>query len=187
MALAIQVPKSSLYRRAVRSSNDVTHPILKHLYDYWKSRCSGRRCPARADLDPVDIPRLLPHILLVDTQPGADAFRVRLAGTEVVRWCGCEITGRELQDLPNSEIMEIFEEYRQTALNQEPRLSQGPLKNAFGTHKNVQRLLLPLSTDGATADMIIGGVIFDRSLISAPEEIDFPQVSSEIAAIHRVG
>ena len=184
---AIKIPGSALHGRPVRTERDVTHPVLNNLYSYWISRCGKRRCPARSDLDPVDIPRLLPHIVIVDVGQESSTFRIRLAGTEVVRWNDKEITGTRIEDVQNSEILAIIEEYRQTAINLTPRLSSGPLKNNFGQHKNVQRLLLPLSADGVKANMIIGGIIFDRSLISAPERADYHQSDPDLAMVRSAG
>ena len=41
-------------------------PVLADLYEYWQSRRRGDGLPARGDIDPVDIPALLEHLILVD-------------------------------------------------------------------------------------------------------------------------
>jgi hypothetical protein len=58
-------------------------PVLRPLWRYWTERCRDRQCPARSDIDPVDIPRLLPHIGLIDVETDASRFRYRLIGTRM--------------------------------------------------------------------------------------------------------
>jgi hypothetical protein len=36
------------------------HERVRAIYRYWDSKRNGRLMPRRADLDPVDIPKLLP-------------------------------------------------------------------------------------------------------------------------------
>ena len=57
----------------------------KQLYDYWLSKHAGGRPPCRHDLDPpVDVPRLIPNIMLIDIE--GETLRYRLVGTAI--W-GC--------------------------------------------------------------------------------------------------
>ena len=54
--------------------------------------------PSRADIDPVDIPRLLPDVMLVERF--ADGrYRYRLIGTENSRAHGMNATGRYLDEI----------------------------------------------------------------------------------------
>lgn len=54
---------------------------LRNGYHYWRRKGADRLLPHRRDIDPVEIPHLLPHIRLVDVvAPGR--FRYRLVGTE---------------------------------------------------------------------------------------------------------
>ncbi len=43
-------------------------PVTHHLdlYAYWRATRGHRMMPARGDLNPGDIPTLLPHLILVD-------------------------------------------------------------------------------------------------------------------------
>lgn len=84
-------PVMSEHRVAADTLACVTEPLLRRLADYWLSRRAGRVMPARADIDPLDIPWALPHLYLVDcvsdAGPGADGgrwrYRYRVAGDEV--------------------------------------------------------------------------------------------------------
>jgi hypothetical protein len=39
-------------------------------YDYWRGKGAGKEVPARADIDPLDIPRLLANVFLMDVVAG---------------------------------------------------------------------------------------------------------------------
>jgi hypothetical protein len=58
-------------------------------YEYWlgKGRGAGKAMPARADIDPLDIPALLANVFLIDVVPGNPRrFRFRLVGTASPNW-----------------------------------------------------------------------------------------------------
>jgi len=62
-------------------------PAQRQMYDYWRGKRAARRMPSRRDIDPVDIPRLLPNILISEivAGPAGVRYRYRLAGTTVAR------------------------------------------------------------------------------------------------------
>jgi hypothetical protein len=68
----------------------------RDLYDYWHACAQSRPLPSRYDIDPVDIPHLLPGLSLLDTGPELETLRYRLAGTRVREIYGTEITGRSV-------------------------------------------------------------------------------------------
>jgi hypothetical protein len=73
-------------------------PVLSALWRYWDEKRMARVMPRRCDLDPpLEIPRLLPHLLLVERAEGR--FRWRLAGTAVVDAYGQELTGRFIDEV----------------------------------------------------------------------------------------
>ena len=67
-------------------------PISHHidLYRYWLAKRADRRMPARRDLDPCDIPKLLPYVMIVEKAD--DRFRWRLVGSAVAREAGRDLT-----------------------------------------------------------------------------------------------
>jgi PAS domain len=61
------------------------------LYAYWLAKRGLRAMPGRSDLNPADIPRLLPHLII--SERADDQFRHKLLGTGVVRDLGYDATG----------------------------------------------------------------------------------------------
>ena len=55
---------------------------LTAVFDYWRGKSTGLRLPRRRDIDPVDIPKLLPILMVVEVLPSG-RYRYRLIGTEM--------------------------------------------------------------------------------------------------------
>ncbi len=72
---------------------DGCHERVRAIYLYWDGKRNGRLMPSRADLDPVDIPKLLPDICLVDVVPDARKYVYRLIGTNECAMRGRDPTG----------------------------------------------------------------------------------------------
>ena len=71
------------------------HPSVQCFYEYWRSKCVDGRLPERHDIDPLEIPELLPGIILMDVARDGQRlrFRIRLAGTMVCSVHHRDITG----------------------------------------------------------------------------------------------
>ena len=142
---------------------DPASPELIDGMAYWERICgAGRSMPGRADIDPVDIPALLPNVFLVDVEAGRRDFRYRLLGTEIVSHSVANYTGRSLRDLPAqrppSRIWSLFE-----AVVAEQRPLCALIPTLGNPEKFVEKLAMPLSDDGAAVDMLFGLIKFERS------------------------
>ena len=133
---------------------------LQALFDYWQRKRNGRVAPARADIVPTEIRPLLPRIFIVEIVGSPPRFRFRLAGTLVVDRFGEEITGRFLDELDLDAFnREIVADYVKTADTRAPLCSRWSYTKHDGTPLRYERLLLPLSSDGKTVDMLLGGAV----------------------------
>lgn len=141
-------------------------PRLVELYRYWQARRGPRFAPRRVDIDPTDIPRLLPHLLLVDISADGRP-RFRLVGTEVERHFGCCMTGRHIDELMRGEYLTFIEGLYRTILEDRiPVYSENSYHgDATGFDAapdlfRTARLMLPLSEDGEQVDMVLAGQVF---------------------------
>lgn len=138
---------------------------LYDLLDYWE-RLRGRRpMPARADLDPTEIPHLLPHLLLTDAEPDG-GFRYRLVGTEVERSFGTRMTGKRLDELMfDGYLAYMTGLYRRVVEERRPLFSGSRYGSADGDESLLytDRLMLPLSSDGHAVDKVLSMQVFRRA------------------------
>src|SRR5258708_29988411 len=58
-------------------------PLLVLGYDYWRAKRADRSMPRRSDIDPADIPTLLPHILITEMLEQGTRYRYRPACSAV--------------------------------------------------------------------------------------------------------
>jgi hypothetical protein len=140
------------------------HEPLKKLLAYWLEKKGDRRAPSRADIDPLDIVPLLPHVVMIDVERDPQRFRYRLVGTEIVRQLGRDLTGRYLDELEhNPRVAAIAAEYARVAAWGAPVCATWEYTREDGRHIRYERLALPLSSDGETVDMLFGGTVFDQA------------------------
>jgi len=138
----------------------IDHPALRALFDYWSGRCNGACLPARRDIDPLDIPALLPHLMLIDVEPSA-VLRFRLVGTALVRHLGRDTTGLTVAEgYLGADWEQIHEDYRYVIAKRRPCLRHNQGVDRHRRTFDYQRLLLPLATDGASVDMILAGALW---------------------------
>lgn len=139
---------------------DSATPLLRQAYAYWSAKCAGREMPARGDIEPADIVPLLPYLVLMDVlrdaQPGWPLdFRYRLIGTHVDIMMNGRYTGKCMSELPHQQPgSRIWQSLEAVTLARAPRVNRVPY---IGPHKDfisVVDMVMPLSSDGDTVDML---------------------------------
>jgi hypothetical protein len=131
-------------------------PEQRQLFDYWLEQAKGRIMPARADISPARIPRLLAGISLVEICADSARCRFRLAGTRLREIYDREITGLHLEDLDWGDKQDYWHAAYNRAIA-EAKPAQGVLRGPV-VHKEhlIQYWLkLPLSSDGTVVDMLL--------------------------------
>ena len=133
----------------------IEHPGLRALYEYWERCRPVDGLPGRQHLDPLDIPGLLPNLLLIDVL-SSDNFRYRLVGTALSRRVGRDTTGLSIVEAyPDDDWEEIHPDYLYVLDKQKPCLRWTAVTDSRGKSQAYQRLLLPLAGDGRNVDMIL--------------------------------
>ena len=139
-------------------SQNIDATSLRELYDYWSSKCRQSRLPARADLNPADIPRLLPYLYIVDVERDPLRFRFRLVGTRVCEWFGHDATGFLVDDPRHGDLdLGMAEVYRQVFESRVPRYVHRDIPELGAFVHCFDRLVLPLvGADGVVEKLICG-------------------------------
>ncbi len=139
-------------------------PLLAVFVDYWNSKRRGRAMPARADIDPTEIPKLLPTMTLIDVVDGGARFRYRLVGTGLVEGYGIESTGRFVEEVIRdpATCAEFIALYRSVCNRKRPVFVRNRFPTKGGYSVASSRVLAPLSRDGETVDMLATVLVFDN-------------------------
>ena len=145
-------------------------PEQRQLYDYWLDKACGRKMPMRADIQPTQIPRILPAISLVDIDQELGKSRIRLAGTRLREIYDREITGMCIEDLDWGDKRDYWlASYRRTVEEGVP--TQGIVRGPRQHKEHVVQywLKLPLSIfDGGEIKILL---CFDY-FMSASERLE---------------
>ncbi len=128
----------------------------RELFDYWLRSAGSRRMPARSDLDPLKVPRLLPHLGLIDVREGIERAAFRLAGTRLRDVYGREITGKRVDEVFSGDCAGYWRRIHARILETGQPLHgvvRGPVEGR--DHIVLFWLRLPLSEDGGSVDRIL--------------------------------
>lgn len=137
------------------------HPTNVASYAYWDRLRGARTMPARADIDPMDIPKLLPSVLLYDVQAEPLDFRYRLIGTKIAGYLLADYTGKWMSELAHQRAPgRLWTAYTHVVTHLEPITSDAPYVGKYADFKTVEDLIMPLSADGETVNMLFVTVDF---------------------------
>ncbi|HVJ40023.1 MAG TPA: PAS domain-containing protein [Dongiaceae bacterium] len=135
-----------MLRRAADPQQMGSTPV-NDLHRYWLSKHRDDAIPGRAQIDPTEIPHLLPNILLgsIEYHP----FRVfyRLVGTRITAFRGA-LTGQYLDSVSwlepetRSATQEIYEAVAQSRL---PTFAELEVRSVSGTPYRIHTGLWPLA------------------------------------------
>jgi len=115
------------------------------------------RLPGRQHIDPLEIPDLLPYVMLVDVIRAAGQplrYQIRLAGTQVVAIQGADATGKFVEEVLDKGP-EIVARYEDILTMRQPQYRCGQVATQGRNHVTYQRMAFPLATDGETVDMLM--------------------------------
>ena len=130
---------------------------LRTLLEHYLEVRGAKRMPARRDIDALCLGPVLPIIWISEYEPAAGTFRYRLAGEEVNEIWGMSVAGRLLSDFVAPERFEVTNQAFLKILRDEAALLvHGPVYRCTDRIALGERLALPLSSDGVTADGLIG-------------------------------
>ncbi len=134
---------------------------LRELYEYWLARHRDGRLPGRGDIDPLEVPRLLKSLALLEVVGDAEDFVFVLAGSRIEEVHGRTLKGVTLGELRGDlEVTPSAGDYAVAVRSGEPQYQQADLKEYGKEHWACRRLILPLSSDGERVDCLLLGAVF---------------------------
>lgn len=134
--------------------------LSRDLYAYWH-RQSQRRggVPFRADIEPTEIPRLLPHLFIVERIRNTGRFFFRLSGTGIRDIMGFENTNHFLDELLHGEDLKTVSTIFTQVMEQGAciRSIEG-LTYSDRSYRRVEILRLPLRAADGECRLVLGGL-----------------------------
>ena len=143
--------------REVASVEELSSSIGMELYAYWQRIRGERLMPARADIDPSDLKRILPCVMLSRIEQNPWRVRYTLVGTRCVANAGMDFTSRYLDEIDFSCDFDTDwpEVYRTICRERRPVMGLVSTALKDGRTCELVEVLLPLSDDGETVSHCI--------------------------------
>jgi hypothetical protein len=136
---------------------------LKALLRYWTEKSADRPMPFRRQIEPTEIPRLLPIVLLADiAQTGA---RMRLLGSEATAAYGKETRGMEVAEIQFGDFaVPWLEAFFRVIRWAKPACAMGTYRRGNELCR-IETVVMPLTEDGSSVSQVFGGLLI-RPILS---------------------
>jgi hypothetical protein len=83
---------------------DLNSDVVRAVVNYWHGKRHGNGLPLREQLDPADIPRLLPNVMLKEVRRDPWDFRYRVVGTTVREHSRSNWTGKWMSEIDGQGV-----------------------------------------------------------------------------------
>ncbi len=131
---------------------------VRQLHRYWDSKRASRAMPQRPDIEPTEIPTLLPHIALIGVEAEPRRLYYRLIGTHITEALGRDRTGKYFDEAFQGRMLEdITRVYDEVIASCAPIRYFGKALYSKNEYRDYESVHLPLSQDGAAVSMILVG------------------------------
>jgi hypothetical protein len=143
---------------------------LHLLLDHWLDGRGGDAIPLRSAIDPSAIVSVLPNIWLCEFNPIDERFRMRLAGEEINKLYGRNISSCYFDEIADAAFLPVMNR-RYRGIIEQPAILHCAGLIYFSNSSPVvgERLGLPLRKDDGQITQIIGVSVYDFPL----EQLDF--------------
>ncbi len=146
--MGIESNRSSHTVPSASEGMSVKNPRLLALVCNWNEKRGSRSMPSRQQIDPIEIPRLLPIVLVAERIAGG--ARIRLLGTESTNAYGRETRGKLVAEVAFGEFtpfwLNAFGRVTETGVP----ITAGGSFSSTDQHHRVEMVLIPLSDDGVS-------------------------------------
>ncbi|MGP1257289.1 MAG: PAS domain-containing protein [Kiloniellales bacterium] len=154
----LESPTTQSVQAGLLSSNlpRIDSALHEEAFAYWMANRAGGGVPLRTCIDPVAIPTLLSHVIILDVLREPLDFRYRLIGDMVQPNVRRGLEGETLRNLPgkgpDSAVFKGLKKVVETGI---PRYGRTPYEGPRAEVDAVFDLLLPFSEDGASVSHIL--------------------------------
>jgi len=152
---------------------DIESPKLRHGLAYWNAKRGDRPMPARADLDPTEMIPFVANVILLDVLRQPLDFRYRLIGTVVEEHMSMPYTGRRFSEFEGQrQGSRIWTNSERVLIERSPVRTDVPYIGPKREFTTIQDVMMPLSADGETVDVIFIVVEYLRRKPGDPENMN---------------
>ncbi len=142
---------------SIKPFGHIRNRALHHLVAWWFDTRGERLMPAPCDINPIEIPSVLPQIWLCDHLSQSGRFQYRLAGDEINDFWGFNLGGKYLDEIiPAERLAPVTNKCRMAIELPAIVYDRACLSLTEKITRNGERIILPLSDDGRTVNALLG-------------------------------
>jgi hypothetical protein len=136
--------------------SEIVSPMVHAMFAYWHGKRAGRMASQPREIDPGEIKRLLPYLVISDVLLDPLDLRFRLVGTSIVEAVGYDFTGKRFSQLPVTTGTERWlAHYARVIHRKGPHYGRYRGELGSDSLRHVDHGAFPLSHDGNKVDRII--------------------------------
>jgi hypothetical protein len=140
---------------------ELREPEFLQVLIYWHECRKEKPMPARSDIDPMRIHRILNKVLLIDVLSAAPFFRFKVVGTQIADWAHFDASGRGIDEVEAISYRNmLFATYSEVRGARKPIAHRIRWDEPNGVHR-YKRVLLPLS-EGDHVNMILSCSVVEQ-------------------------
>jgi len=131
----------------------IRHRELYALHKFWQAQCPAGGLPLATDMEPADLKRWLPNLLIMHVD-GGRRFSYSYYGRQLALAFGESRVGQTLDDLPVGVRDILLDEYDQVCRQRKP-LHRVYTASFDGRVQTWERMVFPLTQDGRGIDKLL--------------------------------
>jgi len=143
---------------------------VREIFDFWLRSRGAHRFPAQGDLNLMDVPKLLPHLFMLDAEPNR-TFRYRFMGSSLDDHIGIALTGKTFSEYRSGRVLEeIINFFLRVIDGYVLGVMTSQLPSETVNWATYTRVGLPLADDHVMPNKVLGimliehgGSTFDRA------------------------
>ena len=135
----------------------IASEIVHSGYAYWRERAGAGGVPARRDLDPpIDVPQLIPSVILFDVQTEPLDFVYRVIGTRVRTHLLQDLTGMRMSGIDfQRPPSDIWTHHAWVVENKTPRFMRPPYVGPHREFMFIEAVILPLGSTERVEKLLV--------------------------------
>lgn len=132
-------------------------PEAHEMFSYWNSRSQNGALPLWKDLNWVDVPAVIPNLVVISIKGEPPVFTTIMTGTNVIAEIGQDNTNIHVHELAGADA--IIERFAFLLANRTGYfLSDAPVTWASNDYKNHSALMLPATGADGNITHLVGWV-----------------------------
>ena len=144
---------------------DIENPTVIHdqrllgLFQFWRAQLNGRRLPADSAFGRADLARWADNLMMIDVPGDIADFRIRWLGADVAAMFATPRAGTGIEAMTSvGGRSSVLPQYRIVIDTGVPAYYATEVELSQRGVVAQQKLILPLSSDGAKVDAVLAGI-----------------------------